>query len=494
MKITGSQHIGFNRSNEGEIHFSSFNPLENTALSFCFTEATENEIEVAAKLAQQAFLEYRNVSSEKRAAFLREIARNLDDARQTLTQIYILESGLSSDRANNELNRTIFQLETYATLLEKPDWYVVSNDEFKGVETRRFNKKLIPLGPVVVFTASNFPFAYSTAGGDTASALAAGCPVIVKGHPFHAGTSELVAECIVQAAKNLSLPNGVFSHLHISSHELAQQLVLHPNIKAVGFTGSQRGGTALMQLASTRKEPIPVFAEMGSVNPVFLLPKALKENALSIAEKLAVSITSGSGQFCTNPGIIIALKSYEIEQFLVHLTSKLEQIEPQCMLHPAIHRQFEEQRSKIVHHPAVQTVFKKTSEQANFGTIQVNRVSANDFLLDEVLEQEVFGAHSLLVLCESKEDMFQVVSKMGGQLTCSYFATEEDEQEFSNLLNFLPLKAGRIISNGVPTGVEVCDSMHHGGPFPASSDSRFTAVGKDAIYRFLRPVSFQCHV
>lgn len=494
MEIKGSQHIGFSRSNEGEIQFSSFNPLENTALSFAFTEATLNEIEKAAKLAQKAFFEYRMISSKKRALFLKEIARNLENGRETLTKIYTLESGLSNDRANNELNRTIFQLETYAKLLENTEWDIVSKDEFQGAEIRSFTKKLLPLGPVVVFTASNFPFAYSTAGGDTASALAAGCPVIVKGHPFHAGTSELVAECIVQAAKNLSLPNGVFSHVHLVSHELAQQLVLHTNIKAVGFTGSQRGGLTLMQLASTRKEPIPVFAEMGSVNPVVLFPQALKNDAVSIAEKLAFSLTSGSGQFCTNPGIIIALASEELEQFLDHFVRKLEQIEPQCMLHPAIHQQFEEKREEIENHSAVTSVFKKSSEKPNFGTIQVNRVASNDFLLDEVLEQEVFGAHSLLVVCENQEDMFHVLSKLNGQLTCSYFGTKEDEQEFSALIEFLPLKAGRIISNGVPTGVEVCDSMHHGGPFPASSDSRFTAVGKDAIFRFLRPVSFQKHV
>ena len=351
---------------------------------------------------------------------------------------------------------------------------------------------LIPLGPVVVFGASNFPFAYSTAGGDTASALAAGCPVVVKSHPMHAGTGELVASAIIRAAENTKMPNGVFSNLNSRGIEVGVKLVEHPSVKAVGFTGSIRGGRALFDIAGRRKEPIPVFAEMGSINPVVLLPEATQKRAGELAKTYAGSITLGSGQFCTNPGLILGIKSEALDIFIQNLADEIVKIEPTCMLHPNIIGNYEKNKEKVASQEGV--ILKaayKSNVDSNFGRQVILTVEGDSFLKNTTLHQEVFGPFSLVVQCENKDQLKEIISNLEGQLTGTILAENDELKNSQEIIGALQNRVGRIIYNGVPTGVEVCPSMQHGGPYPASTDSRFTAVGIHSIKRWVRPVTFQ---
>jgi len=351
---------------------------------------------------------------------------------------------------------------------------------------------LLPLGPVVVFGASNFPLAYSTAGGDTASALAAGCPVIVKSHPMHAGTGELVASAVIKAAQKTGMPEGVFSNLNSSGIEVGGLLVKHPGIKAVGFTGSIGGGRALYNMAAQRAEPIPVFAEMGSINPVIILPEAIKSRSAEIAKMYANSITAGSGQFCTNPGLLIGIKSEGLQQFMKNLSDEIIRIEPSCMLHPNILGAYEKNREKALSQSGIQVVAEiETAVPVNYGRQTLATVEGQTFLENPNLHQEVFGPYSVIVQCEDINQMEKIVSKLEGQLTGTVMAEEQEVSEHTGLISALQSRVGRIIFNGVPTGVEVCPSMTHGGPYPASTDSRFTAVGIHAIRRWVRPFSYQ---
>jgi NADP-dependent aldehyde dehydrogenase len=353
-------------------------------------------------------------------------------------------------------------------------------------------KMLVPLGPVVVFGSSNFPFAYSTAGGDTACALAAGCPVIIKAHPAHAETSELVANAVQRAAKKCGLPEEVFIHLHGASFEVGKALVQHPLTKAVGFTGSFEGGKALFDLANQRAEPIPVFSEMGSVNPVFLLPAKLKSDTATIASMYADSITQSVGQFCTNPGILVGVEDDSLEQFKKILGKKIQKVKPAKMLHPGIAKSFIQKREKALAQESVAVAATTEFEPDENESIPTfAEVPAKEFLKNTLLHKEVFGPFSLLVKCSDLDEMAKVAHAMEGQLTCSLIATDEEVKANPNLVEILKDKCGRFVLNGVPTGVEVALSMHHGGPYPATTDSRFTAVGADGIKRFARPVCFQ---
>ncbi|WP_298421830.1 aldehyde dehydrogenase (NADP(+)) [uncultured Kordia sp.] len=494
--ITGKNYIGNSLSAKGSVTYKTFNPKANTENEIVYTEATSEEIQEAAHLASEAFKEFRAVSGTKKAAFLNTIADEILALDDELVQTYMSETGLPEGRAKGERGRTIGQLRTFATLVEEGSWVEARIDPAQPDRTPMprvdLRKMLVPIGPIVVFGASNFPLAYSTAGGDTASALASGCPVIVKSHPMHTGTGELVASAIIKAAEKTGMPNGVFSNLNSSGIEVGQELVKHPKVKGVGFTGSIRGGRALLDLASKRPEPIPVFAEMGSINPVIILPKALEERAHSLAKTYAGSITLGTGQFCTNPGLILGLKSDGLTSFIETLASEIVTIAPQCMLHPNIHNAYSNNKARAQAQKNVQT--KANIDDAvteNYAQQAVATVDGMTFLENRTLHEEVFGPFSLVVQCESKAELEQIIANLEGQLTGTVISEQNEASDYDTIINALSDRVGRIIFNGVPTGVEVAPAMLHGGPYPASTDSRFTAVGRDAIKRWVRPFSYQ---
>jgi len=494
--ITGKNFIGNLLSSIGKITFKTFNPQKNAENTTVFYEANTLEITQAVELATEAFKSYKKLSGKKKASFLRTIADEILALDDVLINTYCSETGLPEVRAKGERGRTIFQLQSFAELLEQGNWVNASIDiaqpNRKPIPKVDLRKMLFPLGPVVVFGASNFPLAYSTAGGDTAAALAAGCPVIVKSHPMHAGTSELVSSAIIKAAEKTGMPNGVFSNLNSSGIEVGVSLVKHSQIKAVGFTGSVNGGRALFNLASQRPEPIPVFAEMGSVNPVVILPNAAKHKASSWAKTYASSIMLGSGQFCTNPGLIIGVNGENLNNFIQILADEIVRIEPSCMLHPNIIRNYENNKSKMHKQKGLQTVATVNNEiSTNYGRQIVTTVEGKTFLENPNLHHEVFGPFSMVVQCENVTQLETIISNLEGQLTGTILSDLDEVKNYQNIVNALQNRVGRLIFNGVPTGVEVCPSMQHGGPYPASTDSRFTAVGVHSIKRWVRPISFQ---
>ncbi len=494
MDIIGKSHVGFSRLGGGSKKFKTFNPQTNSDNPWEFIEASKEETSRAVEMAWQAFKVYRNIAGVKRADFLNAIADEIEKI-DNLVETYCLESGLPEGRAKGEMGRTIFQLRSFANLLQNDAWKRISIDEAQPermpIPKSDLRQSLLPLGPVAVFGASNFPLAYSTAGGDTASALASGCPVVVKSHPMHAGTGELIADAVVRAAKATGMPEGVFSNLNSSGIDVGTWLVQHPNIKAVGFTGSIRGGRALFDLAAQRDEPIPVFAEMGSINPVILSASALGKNAMKWADTYAKSITLGTGQFCTNPGLIIAVDSSSLDLFAKELAEQILTIDPMCMLHPNIKNAYSDHKSAVTSQEGVSVLSSISEVQTNYADQAVAKVNGEVFLTNTKLHQEVFGPFSLLVACENEAQLIEVIEKLEGQLTGTIITEEDSLEEVKPILEALQHRVGRVIFNGVPTGVEVCPSMNHGGPYPASTDSRFTAVGTNSIYRWLRLVSYQ---
>lgn len=464
-----------------------------------YKDATTEEIDGLMKDAWKAFHEYRKLPLKTRASFMRAIATELEACGDELLQVAMRETNLPEARLRGERGRTIFQLNQYAAACESAEWLEARIDTAipdKVPPKPDIRKMLIPIGPVVVFGASNFPFAYSTAGGDTACALAAGCPVIVKGHPAHAETSQRVADAIAIAAKKTNMPNGIFAHVHGASFEVGKALVMHPYTKAVGFTGSYLGGRQLFDWANQRKEPIPVFAEMGSINPVFLLPEKLQTDAAETAKVYAGSITLGVGQFCTNPGLIIGIEGEPLQSFVEHLGAAIRETAAGAMLHKGIAKAYSEKKQTALRQADVTVVAAVPEAEAAGGEITkgapaVATATGNAFLNNPVLHQEVFGPYSLVIRCKDMAEMVTVAEKLEGQLTATLMATENDMLANEALVEAVKNICGRFILNGVPTGVEVCLSMHHGGPFPATTDSRFTSVGADGIKRFARPVSFQ---
>lgn len=494
--ITGKNYIGNTLSANGDKTFTTFNPQTNTENTNTFTEASIDEINQAVKLAAEASQSYSKKSGKEKATFLRAIADEIEALGENLVGVYISESGLPAGRAAGERGRTVGQLRAFAAHIEEGSWVEASIDTAQPerqplpkVDLRKMN---VPLGPIVVFGASNFPLAFSTAGGDTAAALAAGCPVIVKSHPMHAGTGELVSGAIIRAAEKTGMPNGVFSNLNSSGIEVGQALVQHPNVKGVGFTGSIRGGRALYDLAAQRSEPIPVFAEMGSINPVVLLPEALNTGADNWAKTYAGSITLGAGQFCTNPGLLLGIKGAGLDQFGQTLAEEIVKVEPTCMLHPNIYGAYESGKARAVSQDGLEVLADYNNESSeNYGRQIVSKVSGATFLANPTLHHEVFGPFSLLVESEDESQLEEILHNLEGQLTGTIIASDEEIASNSDIVSALQNRVGRIIFNGVPTGVEVCPSMLHGGPYPASTDSRFTAVGVDSIKRWVRPFSFQ---
>ena len=494
--ITGKNYLGNTLSAKGTKTFRTFNPQTNTENSFVITEATSEEISQAAELAAQAFQTYSKKSGKEKASFLRAIADEIEALGEALVEVYTSESGLPAGRAMGERGRTVGQLRAFAAHVEEGSWTEATIDtaqpERQPMPKGDLRKMNIALGPIVVFGASNFPFAFSTAGGDTAAALAAGCSVIVKSHPMHAGTGEMVASAVIKAAEKTGMPNGVFSNLNSSGIEVGQELVQHTNVKGVGFTGSIRGGRALYDLAAKRPEPIPVFAEMGSINPVVFLPEALNSGAETWAKTYAGSITLGAGQFCTNPGLLIGIKGDGLNQFAQTLAEEIVKVEPTCMLHPTIVGAYESNKAKATSQNGIEVLADFDGDsKANYGRQIVSKVAGSTFLENPTLHHEVFGPFSLLVECENEAQLEQVLNKLEGQLTGTIVASDTEIVANSGIVSAMQHRVGRIIFNGVPTGVEVCPSMQHGGPYPASTDPRFTAVGVDSIKRWVRPFSFQ---
>jgi NADP-dependent aldehyde dehydrogenase len=495
--ITGSNIIGFVDSKKGSKSFQAFSTLTNEYLDGDFYYATEDELEHALDLAQKSFAAYQKTSFEKRAVFLEAIADEIMALGEVLIERCTGETALPAGRITGERGRTCNQLKMFAQLL-RDGWWVDARIDTAEPQRQPLSKPdirrmLIPVGPVAVFGASNFPLAFSTAGGDTASALAAGCPVIVKAHSSHPGTNELISSAIVKAAKKTGMPEGVFSSVYLS-HADAIKLVEHPFIKAVGFTGSRDTGMRLFHVAAFRPDPIPVYAEMSAVNPVVLLEGSLQTKGTQIAKDLAGSITLGVGQFCTNPGLVLMVDSEASKSFLFALAQEMASTAPATMLNRNICRAYEEavkfrQAEKKVE--VLVTSDKEAEEEKFQAQPVVHTVSAPVFFESKHLSGEIFGPASLVVLCETLTELKAVLQSLEGQLTATVHAADTDDETLRQVTEIIIQKAGRIIYGAFPTGVEVCHSMQHGGPFPSTTDSRTTSVGTAAIYRFVRPVAFQ---
>ncbi len=496
MNITGSNFIGFRQSKNGTNKFQAVNPFTNQILEPQFADADESEINQAIELAHKAFLIYRNVTNKQKSLFLNKIAENLESQRTEIVEYCNIETALGKPRLDGELTRTINQLKMFTKLVEENTWREVridkGNPERKPAPKPDIRRYLIPTGVVGVFGACNFPLAFSVAGGDTASALAAGCPVVYKAHYAHPGTSEIVANQIIKAAKETNMPEGVFSMLQGKSNFVGQSIVKHQFIKAVGFTGSFKGGKALFDLAMQRPEPIPVFAEMGSTNPVFIFKNALKERRNEIANGLIASVTLGVGQFCTNPGLVIVEKSEFQQEFIEILSQIVKKANAGVMLTKEVKQNFDIKLNQLIEIPEIKIIGKgETPENECSACSTLLTISAKKFVKQKRLEEEVFGPSSLIVTCEEDEDLQIIAESLKGHLTMSFHGLDDDIEQIKKISKILEDKAGRLIFNGFPTGVEVCHAMHHGGPFPATTDSRYTSVGTAAIKRFTKPVAFQ---
>lgn len=495
LELKGTSIIGFARGNETADTFTAFDPTIGEAVEPTFHSAAIEELERAASLADDARLTFGNLTQRERAKFLRKIADNIEALGDTLIERASLETSLPNARFVGERARTCGQLRAFADLLDEGSWVDARID--KAIPDREplpkpdVRSMLKPLGPVAVFCASNFPLAYSVAGGDTASALAAGCPVIVIGHTAHPGTAELVGSAVSNAVEECGMPEGTFSLLFSSGYEIGQALVNHPAIKAVGFTGSRRGGRALMDIAAARPEPIPVYAEMSSVNPTFILPSAVKERGDAIATGLHASVTGGVGQFCTKPGLVFVPGDENTDVFVSKVRGLMTATEPSPLLTKGIQKAYEEGNI----HRETEVDISTANNNSNLNGFAVNpsifETSVASFLKTPDLNDEIFGPSTLLIRSNEKDELLQIARSLEGQLTASVHGTEEDLQEYADLIEILETKVGRLIFNGFSTGVEVCPSMVHGGPYPATSDGRSTAVGTRAIRRFSRFVCYQ---
>ncbi len=478
--------------------FQVVSPLDRSTLPGVFLTADESQVDAALQAAALAHPVFAATEGSKRAAFLEAIADEIMALGDVLIERAQLESGLPRPRLEGERGRTVGQLRLFAQMAAGNSWMDARIDPAdpsrQPLPKPDLRRLLVPIGPVVVFGASNFPLAFSVAGGDTASALATGNPVVVKAHEAHPGTSELVAEAIVSAAKKVGLPAGVFSMVHGSGKVLGPWLAKHPATKAIGFTGSEIAGRALFDLAASRPDPIPVFAEMGSLNPVVLLSGAIASRGAAIGTALAQSITLGAGQFCTKPGLFFATEGEGLNAFREALTSTIAGIVPSTMLHPGIADHYNAKCSSIQAHDSAKVLATTTTAadpNATQGQPLVLEISAAQFIADDTFRHEVFGPFAILVVSSNETERDTALSKLGGQLTATIYGDEAELSSSQPLVAKLGSIAGRVIFNGVPTGVEVFHAMQHGGPYPASTDSRYTSVGTAALLRFVRPVSYQ---
>lgn len=498
MKLEGLSIIGQGRTPVAGPATPAINPATGAALGPDYFWAIPADVKTAVQLAAKAFTEFGKWPGKRRAGLLRRIAELIEANAAAIQERAHLETALPLARLLGETARTCGQLRLFATLIEQGWWLDARIDHAdpnrKPLPKPDVRSMLLPLGPVVVFSSSNFPLAFSVAGGDTASALAAGCPVIVKPHQGHLGTSEMVGLCVQQAVKECGAPEGTFSMLYGAGREVGIALVKHPLVKAVGFTGSRAGGRALMDAAAARPEPIPVYAEMGSINPVFILPGALKQRAEEIASGLHASVTLGVGQFCTNPGLVFVERGEAATAFLRKLEALVTATPPGTMLTADLCASYQAGVAKF---SAASGVSSAAGVDADFdlGKAQARAAlfvtDAETFLANHSLMDEVFGPSTLVVQCSSREQLLAAADQLEGQLTATIHGTEDELAASGDLLGQLVTKAGRLLFNGFPTGVEVCHAMTHGGPYPACSDGRSTSVGTRAIERFARPVCFQ---
>ena len=492
-QILGHNYIGGQRSAQGSVIVNSVDATTGQALPYDFYQATAQEVDRAACAAAAAYPAYKALSAERRAAFLDAIADELDALDDQFVALVCRETALPAARIAGERGRTSGQMRLFATVLRRGDFYAARIDQAQPERTplprpdvRQYR---IGLGPVAVFGASNFPLAFSTAGGDTASALAAGCPVVFKAHSGHMATAEQVADAILRAAERTGMPQGVFNMIYGAG--VGEALVKHPSIQAVGFTGSLKGGRALCDMAAARPQPIPVFAEMSSINPVIILPQALQVRSATVARELAASVVQGCGQFCTNPGLVIGLRSPAFTAFIEQLVGHINEQPAQTMLNAGTLRSYAKGVSQLAEHALVEHL-AGLAQQGAQAQPQVFRADVRLLLEgDPVLQEEVFGPTTVVIEVQDAAQLDAAIQSLHGQLTATLIGEPEDLQQFGGLTPLLEQKVGRILINGYPTGVEVCDAMVHGGPYPATSDARGTSVGTLAIDRFLRPVCFQ---
>ncbi|HEX4424795.1 MAG TPA: aldehyde dehydrogenase (NADP(+)) [Terriglobales bacterium] len=496
MKLTGKSIIGFREGAAGSEDFHATNPKTGERLPQDFFSASPQEIDTAVNLAHEAFAIYSRISGREKAVFLRAIATNIEAIANEIIELAEAETALPKARLQGEVGRTCGQLRLFAQVVEEGSWTTPRIDradpDRKPAPKPDIRSMLRSLGPVVVFGASNFPLAFSVAGGDTASALAAGNPVIFKAHPAHPGTSELVGQALRDAVRECNLPKGVFSLLFDRGNEVGTALLKHPLVKAAAFTGSRLAGKILMGIAAGRPEPIPFYAEMSSVNPVFILPEALRHHAETIASGLHISFTLGAGQFCTKPGMVFLPEGEDASSFLTQLQKSVGGSSPFHLLTGAIQSSY---RSGLVARKAKKSLRLLAENQHSDPGQSVGaalfETDAHSLLKDPELAEEIFGPATLLVRHSDRNELLEAARSLEGHLTATIHGTEQDLDDFSDLIAILERKVGRLVLNGFPTGVEVSHAMVHGGPYPATSDGRSTSVGSQAIFRFARPVCYQ---
>ncbi|QYF92667.1 aldehyde dehydrogenase (NADP(+)) [Massilia sp. PAMC28688] len=493
MIITGEAFIGGKAVMGGGSSFQAYNPSLRAHMEPAFGMVTREQIDQACQLAKAAFDAFRALSDEARAAFLDAVGEQIMALGDALIERAMAESGLPRVRLEGERGRTVNQLKLFATLLREGSWQDARIDS--ALPERQpprpdLRMRMVGVGPVAVFAASNFPLAFSVAGGDTAAAFAAGCPVVLKAHSAHPGTSELVARAIVRAVEQCELPAGVFALLTGTGNGIGQALVAHPAIQAVGFTGSRSGGVALMGVAAARPQPIPVYAEMSSINPLLVLPNALAARGEAIAAGFAASLTMGVGQFCTNPGLVLGIAGEDFDRFGQQAAAALQGFEAATMLTPGIAESYQVGVTEMSAHERVEVLVNGQHAECK-GAAALFKTSGESFMAEHKLHGEMFGPASLLVACRDEAELLAIVEQLEGQLTATLQMDQGDYELARSLLPALERKAGRILANGFPTGVEVSSAMVHGGPFPATSDGRSSSVGTAAITRFLRPVCYQ---
>lgn len=498
VRLAGQSIVGYSRAAGGGKEFRGFNPKTNVFLAPTYFSASSDDIENAVRLAAEAFATFGQYKPNQRARFLQLIAEKLEYAAEELIDRAVEETALPSDRIEGELKRTCFQLRFFSEIVQEGSWVDARIDHadpfrqpFPKPDVRSMLK---PLGPIAVFCASNFPLAFSVAGTDTASALAAANPTIVLAHYSHPGTAELAGLAITHAASELGLPEGVFSLLYDAGQDVGQALVAHPQIQGAGFTGSRSGGITLMKIAAARARPIPVFAEMSSVNPAFILPNALKIRAETLASGLHASAVLGVGQFCTNPGVVITLG--DNSQLVSHFSDLMANTPPGIMLNSRIssaYRQSVSERMQVPHVSAckVQKYATEAGENCCQSGTALFQTDAKSWLNDRKLQDEIFGPSTLMVSTERRDELLEIARSLDGNLTATIHGSEEELRDYADLVGILETKVGRVIFNGYPTGVEVCHAMVHGGAYPATSDGRSTSVGGRAPLRFTRPVCYQ---
>ena len=492
--ITGNHLIGNQKTATNTATFAAINPATGTPLSGMFHEATEQEVAKAVTLAEKAFPIYKQKTPDEIANFLEKIAEEIFNLEDTLIERAMQETALPQGRLQGERGRTTNQLKLFASVVREGSWVDARIDNAlpnrqpaPKADIRQMQR---PLGPVGIFGASNFPLAFSVAGGDTASALAAGCTVVVKGHPAHPGTSELVGQAIITAANKSGMPEGIFSMIQGRTNAVGGSLVKHPLIQAIGFTGSYRGGKALFDMANQRPVPIPVYAEMGSINPVFILPNAMKERGAAIANSLAASVTLGVGQFCTNPGVVFLPAANETTNFKLTLAENINKGTAGVMLTDGIKSAYHQGTTNLG--TGMDAIAKgNLADSPNAAAATIFTTNFEAFSQEKSWSEEVFGPSSILVNTDNKAQLLQAAKDLSGHLTATIHGTSEDFAAYQELFDILERKVGRLLLNGFPTGVEVCHSMVHGGPFPATTAPQTTSVGTNAIKRFARPVCYQ---